>query len=267
VPLCVAAHAAFGFDVARAVDAGVDILNCSGWYHSQPITDLAEIRRTAPGVALLQELTHSAGTFMYDPKVSGYGTDTFPRTSDEMFYTAAHLAYERGADGISLFNFVYYRMGHGNLSWLVREPPFHVLPKLRDRDWLARQPQLYWLAPWAYGKQVQRPITVGHSGEYRFDLALPKSPLAPTARLRVICRQPLSDVRLAASVNGHPLESTRDLAPPLSYAYDAMLGAMEQRRAWVCPSGLLHNGLNIVRITVEKAMGSVTPEWLDLAIA
>ena len=35
----------------------------------------------------------------------------------------------------------------------------------------------------------------------------------------------------------------------------------------MCPSGLLHNGLNIVRITVEKAMESVTPEWLDLAIA
>ena len=267
VPLSVAAHAAFGFDVARAVDSGVDILNCSGWYHSQPITDLAEIRRTAPDVALLQELTHTAGTFMYDPKVSGYGTDTFPRTSDEMYYTAAHLAYARGADGISLFNFVYYWMGHGDLSWLVREPPFHVLPKLRDRDWLARQPQLYWLAPWAYGKQVQRPIKVGQSGEYRFDLALPKSPLAPTARLRAICRQPLPDVRLAASVNGHPLESTDDLAPPLGYAYDAMLGAMEQRRAWVCPSGLLRDGSNIVRITVEMATESITPEWLDLAIA
>ena len=92
VPVSVAAHAAFGFDVARAVDSGVDILNCSGWYHSQPITDLAEIRRTAPDVALLQELTHTAGTFMYDPKVSGYSTDTFPRTSDENVFTAAHLA-------------------------------------------------------------------------------------------------------------------------------------------------------------------------------
>ena len=91
----------------------------------------------------------------------------------------------------------------------------------------SRQPQLYWLAPWAYDKQVQRPIKVGQSGAYRFDLALPKSPLAPTARLRVICRQPLSDVRLAASVNGHPLDLTRDLAPPLGYAYDAMLGPME----------------------------------------
>ena len=40
------------------------------------------------------------------------------------------------ADGISLFNFVYYRMGGGDLAWLVREPPFHVFPKLLDREWL-----------------------------------------------------------------------------------------------------------------------------------
>ena len=34
---------------------------------------------------------------------------------------------------VSRFNFVYYRMGRGSLSWLVREPPFHVLRKLLDR--------------------------------------------------------------------------------------------------------------------------------------
>ena len=38
-----------------------------------------------------------------------------------------------------------------------------------------------------------------------------------------------------------------------------MLGPMEQRRAWMCPSGLLHNGWNIVRITVEKAGGERHP--------
>ena len=157
-------------------------------------------------------------------------------------------------------------MGHGKLAWLVREPPFHVLPKLRDRAWLARQPQLYWLAPWVYGKQVQRPIAAGQSGDYRFDLALPNVPLVSPARLRVVCSQPLTNVALAASVNGCPLESTTDLAAPHGYAYDAMLGALDKRRAWICPSGLLRDGPNIVRITVEKAASSVTPEWLDLAI-
>ena len=268
VPVMLAGHATLGFDVARAVESGVDILNCSGWYHSQPITDLAEIRRLAPGVTLLQELTHSAGNLclVADSNSSGYGTDTYPRTSDEMFYTAAHLAYQRGADGISLFNFVYYRMGKGELSWLVREPPFHVLPKLRDQDWLAQQPQLYWLAPWIYGKQVQRPINAGQSADYRFDLALPKRPLGPNARLRVVYNRPPGDAKLTATTNGTRLEPTSDQRPPFGYAYDTLLATAEHRRAWICPSGLLHDGLNTVRITSEKAAGTVRPEWMDLAI-
>jgi hypothetical protein len=157
-------------------------------------------------------------------------------------------------------------MGFGKLSWLIREPPFHVLPRLRDRDWLARQPQFYWLTNSGYGSQVQRPIAVGQSLDYRFDVALPKVPLAPNARLRVVCEQSLAGARLAASVNGHPLEPSGDLTPPSGYVYDPLLGAMNRRRAWVCPSGLLHDGWNIVRITVEKAGGKVTPDWLDLAI-
>ncbi len=268
VPLRVYEHAGFGFDVARAVAAGVDVLNCSGWYNSNPITDIAAIRRAAPGATILHELTHTAGMLKADPDPSGYHTDTFPRTADEMFYTAANLAYARGADGISLFNFVYYRMGFGKQSWLVREPPFHVLPRLRDRAWLARQPQFYWLANSGYGNQVQRPIAAGRSLDYRFDVALPKVPLAPNARLRVVCEQSLAGARLAASMNGHRLESTADVAPPFAYAYDRLLGAKEKRWAWLCPSGLLHDGWNTVRITVEKAAAkTITPEWLDLAVA
>jgi hypothetical protein len=113
---------------------------------------------------------------------------------------------------------------------------------------------------------VQRPIEVGRSLDYRFDVALPKVPLAPNARLRVVCEQSLAGVQLAALVNGHWLRSSGDLAPPFGYAYDRLLGAMEKRRAWVCPSGLLHDGWNTVRIAVEKAGGKVMPEWLDLAI-
>ena len=85
------------------------------------------------------------------------------------------------------------------------------------------------------------------------------------ARLRVVCEQSLAGVQLAALVNGHWLRSSGDLAPPFGYAYDRLLGG-GRRRAWVCPSGLLHNGWNTVRIAVEKAGGKMMPEWLDLAI-
>ena len=268
VPVALAGHDEFGFDVCRAIDAGVDILNCSGWFQSQPLTDIAEIRRLVPGATIFQELTHSAGglRLVSDPGTDSYGTDSFPRTSDEMFFTAANLAYQRGADGISLFNFVYYRMGSGDLAWLVREPPFHVLPKLLDREWLARQPQFYWSAPWSYLQQVRQPIEAGSSRDYRFDIALPKRTLGPQARLRVVCNQPIVDVSLVAFVNGTRVDPTDEVGPPFDYPYDRLLGEHELRRAWNCPSGLLRDGENTVRVAMDQATGSVMPLWVDLAI-
>jgi hypothetical protein len=269
VPLAMEGHGGLGFDVVRAVQAGVDILNCSSWYCTQPCSDLAEIRRLAPAATIFQELTHAAGALriVSEPDPGGYGTNPFPRTSDEMFYTAARLAYQRGADGISLFNFVYYRMGGGRLSWLVREPPFHVLPRLVDREWLAKQPQLYWLAPWNYLKQVQRPIEPGRSADFRVDAARPKRVLDPSVRLRVICSGPLAGVQLAAVLNDTAGEPTTDVGPPFGYPYDSLLGEHERRRAWVFPSGSLRDGINAVRITLQQAAAPVTPVWLDLALS
>ena len=268
IPLALRGHAEFGFDVGRAMEAGVDILNCSGWFFSQPRTDLAEIRRSAPTATIFQELTHVAGSLrlVSDPSSSGYGTDPFPRTSEEMFFTAANLAYKRGADGISLFNFVYYRMGSGHLSWLVREPPFHVLPRLVDREWLSSQSQLNWLAPWSYLKQVGQAIQTGRSRDYQLDLALPKRELRASATLRVVCSRPVGDAKLVAAVNGTQMEATQEVGAPFNYPYDRLLGGHEHRRAWICPIGLLGEGINTVRIGLDQATGPVTPVWLDLAV-
>jgi hypothetical protein len=184
-----------------------------------------------------------------------------------MFFTAANLAYRRGADGISLFNFVYYRMGSGNLAWLVREPPFHVLLKLLDREWLSRQPQFYWSAPWPYLRQVRHPIEAGSSRDYRFDIALPRRTLGPQARLRVVCKHPIGDAALLAFLNGTRMDPTKEVGPPFDYPYDRLLGEHEHRRAWSCPSGLLRDGTNTVRVALDQAEGSVMPLWLDLAVS
>ena len=49
VPLALAGHGDLGFDVVRATQAGVDVLNCSSWYCTQPWSDLA---RNPPPVRL-----------------------------------------------------------------------------------------------------------------------------------------------------------------------------------------------------------------------
>jgi hypothetical protein len=59
--------------------------------------------------------------------------------------TAAHLAFEAGADGIALFNLAYYRSFEG-ADDRGHEPPFDVLALARNRTWTAAQPQLYFLS-------------------------------------------------------------------------------------------------------------------------
>ena len=62
----------------------------------------------------------------------------------EQFETTAHWAYALGGDGVSLFNFAYYREfgpfsgDRGPFS----EPPFGVLKLLGDPEYLARQSQV-----------------------------------------------------------------------------------------------------------------------------
>ena len=83
------------------------------------------------------ELTHCTGNHPYWHKENLYGTSAWPRTSDAQFYTTAHLAYERGADGLSFFNFVYYREHGGSERGPFNEPPFHVFNHMDDPAWLA----------------------------------------------------------------------------------------------------------------------------------
>ncbi|MFW6162484.1 MAG: hypothetical protein ACODAJ_06915 [Planctomycetota bacterium] len=266
VPLELRSWPETGLDVTRLCEAGVEMLNCSGWYHTTPIHDLAKIRKLAPDhVAVYQEMTHSAGSLHFIAPRTGYGTLGFPRTCDAQFYTTAHLAYARGADGISLFNFVYYRSGGEKLPWLRREPPFHILPHLREREWLAQQPQYYWLAQWVYGRQVRKTIEPGAAATFRFDVALPRRDLAEATRLRVHAHRPIEG-DLAAAFNGTALEPTDETGPLLDNPYDRMISDAPRRRAWRLPTALGRNGRNQLRVAVSKDGRAVTLVWIDFAV-
>ena len=153
VPCLVEMQAEVGIDLPSMVDAGVDMLNLSASFFTFQAHDVAKIRRLVPDVALYLEMCHCT---MTGQRLTTSGGDNFlyMRTIDQQYYTTAHVAYRRGVDGISLFNFVYYRdhgvPGRGPFN----EPPFHVLQRLGDRDWLARQPQWYFLAENGFTRSV-----------------------------------------------------------------------------------------------------------------
>lgn len=266
VPLDLRRWPETGLEPERLTVAGVDMLNASGWYHTVAAPELAGLRERVPGVALYQELTHSAATMWFLTERTGYGTVGHPRTWDTQFHTVANLAYARGADGVSLFNFAYYRQRYRDFEWLAREPPFHVLPRLRDPAWLSRQPQHYWLGQWNYHNQItNRPLRADQPRRFHFDVALPQAPLLGTTRLRLHTDQPIVG-EPAAEFNGTVLAETDDASGFFDNPYDHMLSDAPRRRAWILPLELVREGRNELQLTLAGTGEALRVTWVDFAV-
>ncbi|MBI5684220.1 MAG: hypothetical protein HZC54_04000 [Verrucomicrobia bacterium] len=270
VPAYMAAHDPLGLDLPAMVKAGLDMVNLSMSYFTVQQTDLAAIRRSVPQAAVYLEMCHSIWN---GRKPVGKGYDTFPfrRATPEQFYTAAHLAYARGADGVSAFNFVYYREHGGPGRGPFTEPPFHVFKHLGDREWLARQPQHWFLAP-GWGNPFVKPsvlprkMMAGKAETFTLDLAPPTGGWKRDGRLRIQGEDPLGESRWTARLNGKDLAATDDLSEPYPNPYPPMLGKPEELRAWRVPASVLKDGPNQIELTMTAGK-PVRVAFMDLALA
>ena len=97
-----------GIDLKQMVDAGVDMVNISAYFFTEQQNDMAAIRQMIPDTSLYLEMCHCSQVGpLGNP--GEYDEFTFRTVTPNQFYTTAHLAYSRGLDGVSVFNFVYYR--------------------------------------------------------------------------------------------------------------------------------------------------------------
>jgi len=202
-------------------------------------------------------MTHSTGWHPHFVKPSKYGTQGDPRTSDHQFYTTALLAHRNGADGLSLFNFVYYR-SHAGSDVLFTEPPFHVLDRLNDFSCLERQHHYYMAAGTSYFRQIGElkqtaPLSI------ELDMARPATPRTTKAqsddpaRLRVHTLQVLTtEHRLVVTFNGTPLERCDDTSGFFDNPYDSMISPRGHRRAWLLPDSLIQDGLTKIVLKLES---------------
>jgi hypothetical protein len=115
-----------GFDLP-ALNTIADMVVISSPYFNQDLfkSELAVIRKQLPGPRLFAEIQ-----CFFD------GTDHRPTRirhccTKSQLYETAGWAYDAGVDGISLFNFQYYRGGPNP----GHEPYFDVIPRLADRQW------------------------------------------------------------------------------------------------------------------------------------
>jgi hypothetical protein len=255
--------AALGVDPAAFAAAGVDYFNLSVYFETSQQSSIAEIRRTVPDVPLYGELTHTAQSW---PLVSNYDGQGFRRSTNEMLATTARLFYERGVDGLSLFNFVYYRE-FGNEKILrgpFNEPQFDLLPKLTDRGWLDNQPQLYFLAA--------KDRLFAHAGEkqtYRLDMA-PANGAAKPGIFRMQVLQPaeralgegqapkggsapnIGDWKVV--INGRKLKALNTPQPVYLFPTEirAGFGRPTQYLAFEIPAGTVKDGSNMVAIQSQS---------------
>ncbi len=255
IPLQFAAHARSGLDVRQLYEAGVDMFNLSGWFHTTQRSDLAVAREQVPDAAIYLEMSQSTGNHRYFLDNPLYGCDGDPRTSDHQFYTTALLAHKRGADGVSLFNFAYYRRGLRTKDVPEMEPPFHVLPKLKDPAFLARQHRYYMLAKTSYYGQLPRKLVPGQTETFELDMLASEGvdASAPPGRLRVHLREPYPD-RPSPRVlfNGRALGPTGDVSRFFGNPFDGMIGPDSHRRAWSLPKELIVDGLNYLKVTTDS---------------
>lgn len=266
VPCFLAAHDHLGIDLPAMVDAGLDMVNLSGYYFTIQQTDLPKIRPLIPRAAVYLEMTQSVWN---GPSIPGkYDSFPFLRTSEHQFYTGAHLAYSRGADGVSLFNFVYYRE-HGTPDrGPFSEPPFHVLKRLGDRQWLARQPQSYLLSKaWQnvplIGRQpLPQTFAKGRTQVFELDLAPAAGRNDGVFRLRSL--QGAEDRRWRVKINSTELERREYVAHPLPDRYNAP-GNSKEWACFRCPRNAVRPGMNQISVTLEEGEPA-TVEYLDLAL-
>lgn len=268
VPCYLPALDELGLDLKSLVAAGLDMVNASAHYFTTQQHDLAAIREQTEGAALYFELCH---TIWKGEKVqAGYDVFPFRRATREHLHTSAHLAYARGANGISLFNFAYYRQhGQGEGRGLFGEPPFEALKALHDPQVLAQQPQHWfiasgWRSPGAKPLPVPRKIQLGKPEKFHFDLAAPAGGWKRAARLRVQSSAPLHDSEWLAAFNGEAVEAADDVSEPFPVPYPSMLAKPAELRAWTVPARLLREGRNSFEVTL-RSEGAFTVLLVDLA--
>ncbi|HSI61517.1 MAG TPA: hypothetical protein VLE43_00325 [Candidatus Saccharimonadia bacterium] len=268
VPAILKAHDPLGIHLPDMVAAGLDMVNLSMSYFTVQQTDLVAIRTSIPDASVYLELCHSIwnGTKL----TPGYDTFSFRRTTKEQYQTAAHLAYARGADGVSAFNFAYYREHGGPGRGPFNEPPFEVLNKIGDKAWLAQQPQHWFLAPGWNNPFVRPPILprkaeTGSTTSFSLDLAPPKDGWQRDGRLRLQLDAENHMGKWKALINGTELAANRDVSEPFTNPYPPMLGQPSQTRAWTVPANLRVDGMNKVEFTMETGE-AVEIDYLDLAM-
>lgn len=249
-----------GLSIPGIIDAGVDMVNASVSYFTEQETEIAHIIREAAGRARVYcEMCHDIYNGWNTKTVGEYDNFTFMRATDEMFNGTAHLAYEKGADGVAFFNFVYYRKHGSEGRGPFNEPPFHVLRHIGDKKAVAEKTCHYFIAPgfsthnfidtW---KQLPRHVYKDGGQGFTFEVGKIK---LPAARLRVVADKDISALSVTAILNGHAVPETPDVSEFYDKPYVNLVPEPGQCKAFLVDASLMREGANLLALEVKGIAG------------
>jgi hypothetical protein len=272
IPITEAEWRDIGLDPAAWRKAGVDYFNISPSYRLTQQTAVAALRKDVPDARIYMELTHTPQTWKFGGP--GYDDHSFRRSTMEMLETTARIGYARGADGMSFFNFVYYRE-HGGCRDQRRpfnEPLFDELSAVASPDALAGAPGYFFLA------RDHELFAKGKKRDYTMDIVPARGNGAGVLRLQLLTtKETRFDERTAPeklargdwkiAINGVELNAAPagKKAYPFPTPFKAGFGGAGQYLSWQVPAGLLVNGENRVEITAVNPPGDgLRLRWIDI---
>lgn len=280
VPSFLDVYPKLGISLPAFVEAGVDMVNVSDGYYTTNESDLPMIRSLIPETTIYFEATQTTNVTSTLPD----GSRPFLRTTDEQFHTAADVAYNQGADGISLFNFAYYRQTSNEIAsdpgvGPFNEPPFYVLESLRDKEDASRA-QWHVLAvdhDSYISSRMQMPRTLKAGASFTFRLSMYPQGKQPEGILRVRVEPPddytsgpVPGWACTVDLNEMLLDPTSFVAAPLPDPYQANRAVDPTRfSCFKVERGAVRDGTNLVKVTLaQPTSGSasrVILDYLDVA--
>ena len=195
----------------------------------------------------------------YGKKWPNYGRKFLRNTTAHQYETAAYYLMNRGADGVSLFNFVGSRQHEFNdpraRTYPGAEPPLAALDHLGDLNYLETAPKHYFVNRMIVDGREYRHCAVPAQDDLVTSIELFEEDLAGTygdAVFRVETEDTSRHLPVAAYINGTRLEAfegTGELFPPVSIEG---LAPLENLRYFRVPITLLKTGPNVVEVHNEQ---------------
>lgn len=244
IPAFIAPLDDLGFDLAELADAGVDYFTLSHHFFCSQTGDLVAMKQQAPQAKFYLEMTSCTSIGRAVKKGDG-DTFEFHQTTSEQFYTTAEQGYAAGMDGVSLFNFVYYRQhGAQEKKLKTREPPFEIIKNFADCNFLGRQPKTYFIG-----------------SHWNDDNSLPKAMILNGQYANFTFRHvnPLADAELTVSIDNSEAGDWE------AWFNDRPVFKIKNTMTWLIPRNFLNPGDNHIEFRSKDIVPSII-EFLELKI-